>query len=204
MTSLGMRCEPPLAFREQLLHLVVADPVVLGVVQHRDQHIKMREERRQRLLSLQLERIVPAFAPIRKRGIERQPHRFHLVTKRLEEPSQKVLPAPAGQHGNLRLQVEDAIDRLRLVLAAPSERAGKTCDIATLRKDDAAYGRSFTYWSMIPPSPGPDWRTHETDRIDLDIETRRAGLIGGLGIKHPRLAKVQAELPHLLRVLVQQ
>ena len=42
--ALGMRGQPALAVAQQLLHLVVADPVVLVVVQHRDQHIEVREQ----------------------------------------------------------------------------------------------------------------------------------------------------------------
>ena len=42
--ALGMRGEPALAVPEQLLDLVVADLVVLLVVEHGDQHVEVREQ----------------------------------------------------------------------------------------------------------------------------------------------------------------
>ena len=41
---LRVRRQPRLAVAKQLLHFVLADPVVLVVVQHRDQHVQVREQ----------------------------------------------------------------------------------------------------------------------------------------------------------------
>ena len=42
--ALGVRREPALAVAQQLLDLVVADPVVLVVVEHRDEHVEVGEQ----------------------------------------------------------------------------------------------------------------------------------------------------------------
>ena len=42
--ALGMPGEPALAAAQQLLHLVVADPVVLLRVEHRHEHVEVREQ----------------------------------------------------------------------------------------------------------------------------------------------------------------
>ena len=53
--ALGMRRQPALAVAQKFFHLVIADPVVLVVVQHRHEHVKMREKLLQRQSRIQLD-----------------------------------------------------------------------------------------------------------------------------------------------------
>ena len=84
--------------------------------------------------------------------------------------------------------------------AAPSTRA-----IATLRNDDATYGRSFTYASTSPPSSvDVGAPAHEPDRIDVEQQRRGAALVGGFRIEHVRGAEAERERLQPVRVLAQQ
>src|SRR5690606_37054074 len=67
---LGMRGEPAFALGKELLELVVADVVVLGVVEDRNEHIEVRKKPSERRRRAQRDGEVGARPPIRKAFVE--------------------------------------------------------------------------------------------------------------------------------------
>jgi hypothetical protein len=86
-----------LAFGKQFLHLILADPVVLSVVEHWDQDVQVREQVSQRRF-LNRDRKVGTPAPFGEPFIERTPSCLHHVSQRLEDIPQEPLAAAHRQH----------------------------------------------------------------------------------------------------------
>ena len=88
--ALGVRGQPALAVAQQLLDLVVADPVVLVVVEHRDQHVEVRQQLAQRQRRARAStREVRALAPVGNAVVER-------VARRRRPRSRAARTAGAG------------------------------------------------------------------------------------------------------------
>ncbi len=93
---LGVVGEPVTATAEQLVDLVVADPVVLVVVEHRQEHVQVLQDvldpgyRRQAYIK------VRAQSPLDEAAVERSSGGDHLVAERLEQRPEHLLAAPAG------------------------------------------------------------------------------------------------------------
>src|SRR5260370_21686252 len=68
--ALGMRRQPPLATADQLLNLVVADEIMLVVVEYRDEHLKMRQQVAQAAFATKRHREVAAGPPLWTRFVQ--------------------------------------------------------------------------------------------------------------------------------------
>ncbi len=84
---------------QKFFHFVIANPIVLIVVQHRNEHVKMRQKLLQRQSRIQFDMEIRAFSPVGKLLIQRQPPRGDSVAKRLEHFSQKILATTTWQCG---------------------------------------------------------------------------------------------------------
>jgi hypothetical protein len=62
--ALGVVGEPALAEAQQLVDLVVADVVVLAVVEHGDQHVEVREQFASGAVRASVDGVVAAVAPL--------------------------------------------------------------------------------------------------------------------------------------------
>ena len=199
--------EPAAARADQLVHLVGADPVVLGVVQHRQQHVEVVERVGQPhgpgQPHVQVARLAPAPGSSGRAG---SLGRRDLPAERLEHA------AAAGRRRHGTAAPERATPAGSATRPAPgglSQRpvsaVRNTSLIAIASMLDAAYGRSFTYCPSANPSPdGPLTAAHEADRIDLEQQRRRAPLRPRLRVEHVRRAHRLRERLHPARMLVQQ
>ena len=82
--GLGMSPEPVAAPPQQLVHLVGTDPVVLGVIEHREQHVEMLQRGTHGVPAGQSSRCATTVAPSRELGIERYGSALHVVAQRIE------------------------------------------------------------------------------------------------------------------------
>src|SRR5262249_60529325 len=94
--SLGMLAEPGLAAPQELLDLVRPDPVVLRVVEDREEHVQMLEHPTDRGADGERRVEVPARAPLREAFVELDRLRGDAVSERLEQPAQERLAPAAG------------------------------------------------------------------------------------------------------------
>jgi hypothetical protein len=104
--------QPALPRANQLVDLVVGHPVMLGVVQHRQQHVEVVQRIGQPHPPPQGEPHVPGVTPLGKSRIERHGRRVHLPAERLEQPPGEGGAAPAGQGGQADLQGNRAVGQL--------------------------------------------------------------------------------------------
>src|SRR6185503_3897519 len=93
--SRRVRRQPAGPVLEQLLDLLVADVVVLGRVERRDQHVEVAQQVAQPCLGAQLDGKVAARAPLRETLVERLRPGGNGVAQRLEHTAQETLAAEA-------------------------------------------------------------------------------------------------------------
>ena len=91
-SRLRMCCEPVAGATEELVDLVVADPIVLLAVESRNQYGEMSNDVREPRRRGQTDGVVARVAPRRERGVERFPGRLHDVAERLEEAGDEFVP----------------------------------------------------------------------------------------------------------------
>jgi hypothetical protein len=86
---------------------------------------------------LQFNCVVGTLSPFGKTLVKNVPSRRNFISQRVEEISDKRLSSSAGQHRNGRAERELRIGKLRTRLTSAAESRAKTCEIATLRNDEA-------------------------------------------------------------------
>ncbi len=90
-----MRAEPASARPDQLVDFVVADPVVLGIVEDRQQDIQVIEGIGQPDVPAQVNVEIARLTPVRNGRIQRDGGRRDLPAERLEQAAQQVSAAAA-------------------------------------------------------------------------------------------------------------
>jgi len=203
--ALRVRGEPALAVAHQLRDLVVADPVVLVVVQHRDEHVEVREQVAQARRGAQRERIVGALAPVRKKRVERMGRDVDGVAQGLEQPAQQPRAIATG-HGRQRgLERDRRLGQLRAVFAAAAQGRAEHVgdgDAEERRGDVRAVVDVLLQREPAPLLPASF--AHQSDWIDVEEQGGRAALGVRLGVEDVRLPERRLERLQARGVLVQQ
>ena len=196
-----MAVEPALTVAKQLLDLVVADPVVLLIIEDRDEHVQVRQQVAQSARRSQRDGEQPARAERRHALVECVTRRFDLVAERLEQRAEERLAAAAGDGR------EPSFERHRIAASSgfrshrPASAELNQRESTTERSDDATYGRSLTYWSSAPPLP-PRPRTMPTGSTSSStaaVQPRR-----WLRDRRPSRGRTGTRACGRARVLVQQ
>jgi hypothetical protein len=99
-----MRVEPALSMAKELLDLVVSDPVVLLIVEHRDEHVQVRQEFAQASRCPKRDSKQPARAERRHALVKFVAGCLDLVAERLEQRAEESLAAAAGNSGKSGFQ----------------------------------------------------------------------------------------------------
>ena len=149
-------------------------PVVLVVVQHRQQHVEVAEQVRTRHAGGEPDVEVGAVTPVGELRVQRDRRGAAPGSRAARTaPAASASPPRQRQHRQPRRQVQ------RLCRPAPGAASHvprsavpNTLRSATDRNDDAAYGRSLTYAaSGNRPSPAAP---RQRDRVDLAQQRDRA------------------------------
>ena len=151
---LGMAAQPPIAEAQQLVYFIVADPVMLVVVQYRQQHIQVGQQVLEPGFRCEAHAEVWAGAPLRKARIERVSLNLNSVAERLKQALDEVRSVSGWYHCDAGFQRNADSASSGRSLLVPARALPNTDAIATLKWDDATYGRSFTYCSSQPPEVG--------------------------------------------------
>ena len=152
----GVRAEPRAAAAEQLVHLVVADPIVLVVVEDGKKDKEVLQQVLDLLAAAQSDREVAAVAPGREFGVQGDGCGLHFIAEWLEEPAQHGLASPARHDGEADLEWDFALRQVGALLAPSTHRRGEHLAKATDMNDEVANGRSLTYWDREKSFPlGP-------------------------------------------------
>lgn len=198
-----MRLEPPLAARQQLLDLLVADVIVLLRVEHRRQHDEVSEQVCEPARRRKPQRDVGAWPPVGPMRIERDGIAGHSIAEWLEEPLDKGLTTAARRkRGNGGLERDGAVGQRLALAAAPGDRFAERA----AHGDGEERGRSVgpIVDVLREQSLAAALSTHQRHRIDVEHERRRASVVAGLRIEEPRAPERQLHVVEPCRVLVQQ
>jgi hypothetical protein len=202
---LRVRRQPARTPRQELVHLVVTDVVVLLVIQHWDEDVEVRQQVGESHGRPETDVEVAALTPLREPFVEGQAVGLDLVAERAEQPRDHVLAAAAGEHGKRGLQGDGGGGRLGALPAASGH--GATEDVgngdAEQRRGHVrpvvhilGKGAALTRRALLPPD--------QAHGVDVQEQSGRAALIGGLRIEDVDLTEVQAEGLQPRRVLVEQ
>lgn len=202
---LGMRGQPALPAAHEFLHLVVADPVVLVVVEDRNQHVQVRQELAEPPPGAQGHCEIPAGTPVGIQLVKRVLRGLHLVAQGLEQSAKERLASLAGQHRQPCLQRNVACRKLGTFLAGPGHGRGEDAgqgDAQEGRRDVGPIidvlleGAAFSRRTLATP--------HQPNRIDVQHQRRGAAPRRTFGIEDMRFAEGELELLRPIRVLVKQ
>jgi len=122
---LGMAREPVAAVPEELFHLVVANPVMLVVVEHRDEDVQVREQVSKGGGHRQLDGEVGPLAPLGERFVERVPCGDDGITERLKELAEQCLAAAAGQDADPGDEGDARLREFRALSTRAGERGAE-------------------------------------------------------------------------------
>ena len=120
---LWMVVQPPLTIAQQLVHFVVANPVVLVVVQHGQQHVEVRQQIPEPHFRGEFHAEIWAGSPFREPVVQFMRLNRNAITQRLEQTPDEV-GAFAGRYDfNPRLQRDGLVCQGRTILAGAGQRA---------------------------------------------------------------------------------
>jgi hypothetical protein len=193
--------EPALPAGKQLLDLVVADPVVLLRVEHRHEHVEVRQQVAQPALAGEPERVVAARAPLRETLVERVVDRLDDVAERLEQLARDLLAAHDRRDREARLERQRLVGEAGARVAAPAHRRRERA-----REGDAQERRGDVrpVVHVLVDPPEADAAADQPDRVDVEQQRRRATLLRRLRVEDVRGAERQLAALHALRVLMEQ
>ena len=195
--------EPVAAPPQQLVHLVGTDPVVLGVVEHREQHVAVLQRGTHGVPAGQPSRCATAVSPSREPGIERDGSALHVVAQRIEQPSQNRRPAPQRNDRKVDLEIEGLRNQIRAVLA-PAVQCRAIQPAQRDAQDRGRHVRPIAQVGLETSGPALSAVPCRADGIDLDIGRRRAALLSGLRVEDMGAPEPDIDRAHPIRVLVQQ
>ena len=137
LLSLRMVRQPAAPFRQQLLKLILADEVVLGVVEDRDQDVEVGQQVRESREFADRHGEVRALAPLGEPLVQRVPHRLDRIAQRLENGPEEPLAAPHGEDIEPASSESEVATNSGRSLHRPWRAEPKTWEIATLRNEEA-------------------------------------------------------------------
>ncbi len=202
--ALGVIRKPPLARAFELGHLVVADPVVLRVVEHREQHVELPQRLGQPHAARERHRAEARITPLRESGVERDALLRDLPSARPEQPLHHVVVAAHRHHGDLdpqpRRRTPPAPDRSRCVRSSRCGTRRRSPRRACSTRRRAGRSRSgersrVTAEPLVPDQP---------HGVDLEEHRESAALARRLRGEHVHLADGRRERLRAGGMLVQQ
>ena len=188
---------------QQLLDLVVADPVVLLIVENRNEHVQVRQQVAQPARRAQRDREQPARTEDRHALVELVARRLDRVAERLEQRAEECLAAAAGNSREPRFERQLDRRKVGLPLASTAQRG-----VEPARKHDREQRRRDVrpVVDVLILGTALARRGHGPSRPDRRRAARppcrRSSVASGIedrGAAERKLPRV-----HVLRVLVQQ
>jgi len=201
--ALGMRGQPPFALGEEFFHLVAADVIMLAVVEHRNEHVKVRQQLGQGRRLLERDRVVWALAPLGELLVQRMPHSVDHVPQRPEDALEELRPTTAREDGDRGPEGDRGRGQFGPLLAASLEGGAEHLgdSHAHKRRGDV---RAVVDVLVEEPLVRRPFAADHADGIHVQQERRRAPLGRRLRVEDVHLAETDLELLALGRVLVQQ
>ena len=197
-----MAVEPALPVTKQLFDFVVPNPVVLLIVENRNQHVQVRQQVAQPARCSQRNREQSARAERRHALVEFVTGRFDRIAERLEQRAEERLAAAAGHSRETCFERQLGRRELGFLLASAAQGG-----VEPARKHDREQRRGDVrpvVDVLVLSAALAAAATDHSDRVDVEQHGRRAGRLGRLRVEHCRVAERELPRVHMLRMLVQQ
>ena len=185
-----MASQPVAAAREQLVHLVGSDPVVLGAVEDGHEDVEVGEQLAQPSRAREMQR---AEARIRRRFQLDRP------AERLEQAAHEARIAAQGQRRHRRLQGDGGLGQFRALRAASVERRAQRLGDGDGEK---RRGRVGAIVDVLRDGRAPP--AHQGHRVHVERQHEAAQVRARVRIGHHRPAEGKRRLVHPVGVLVQK
>ena len=175
-----MRRQPLSSDADQLVCLVGSHPVVLHVVEDRQQHVEVPKGTLHRVFPGERQRHEVGVSPRRQVRIKLHRYRGHIPAQRLEQPTRQFRIAATRNHRNRDGQREFGSDEFRVRLARSRQRGAKQ-----LRQSNREYGRRrirpivdiLTQRKVVATLAASIPTLHKFDGVDVHNHCHR-GLFG--------------------------
>src|SRR5882724_12909850 len=102
---------------QQLLNLVIAHPVMLFVVEHRNKHIDVREQILQSNVPSKFYCVIRASSPFGKLLVQLMAPGDDLIAQWFKQSAKESFTAATWKNGNLRLQRYPSVRKFRAAFA---------------------------------------------------------------------------------------
>ena len=162
--------QPRAAGAEQLVDLVAGLPVVLGLVEDRQQDVELVERVGQPDRAAQGQVQVARVTPLRELLVQRDRRRLHLPPERLEDPEGEADAAAAGQHRDHDLERDRSVGQLLAAVAAPARAVLNT---SAMRGAEQARGGVRAVVDVLRQAEvraALAARASQPDRVDVEGE----------------------------------
>lgn len=198
-----MSGQPAGALGQQLFQLVVADEIMLLVVEDGHQHIEMRQQFGERLGCPDSDGKIGTLSPFGKLLVERMARRFDVITERLEEAVQEAFAAADRQHVEPSRERQRRDRQFRPVVAPALHRRAKHLgdrDAHERRGHKRPVIDVLAKQRMVARASA----ANHADRIDIEQQAGRASPRRRFRVEDVRFAEAQLEALEPRGVLVQQ
>lgn len=186
----GMRGEPALATPHELVDLGLVDPVVLVVIEDRQEHVQVGEQLREPPFRDETQAHMATVSPIGVRRIERDRRHLDLVAQGLEQPPHERFPTARRHDGQPGLERNRGRCQLLVPLARARHRALEDVDQRD-RQERRRDVRPIVHVLGEREAAHAAAAPNEADRIDVEQHCRRAARLGRLRVEDARLAERQ-------------
>jgi len=197
-----MTIEPALSVPKQLLDLVVPNPVVLLIIENRNQDVQVRQQVAQPACRAERNGEQPARTEGRHALVEFVTDCFDRVAERLEQRSEERFAASAGHSRESCFQRQLRRREFGFPLAPTAQRG-----VEPTRKHDREQRRCDVrpVVDVLALSTAlATTATHHSDRVDIEEDGRRARFLARLRVEDRRLAERELPRVYMLGMLVQQ
>src|SRR6266568_1431227 len=201
--ALRMRFEPALAMLQEFLEFLLANEIVFLIVEHRHEDVEVRQQLTKATFAIQSNREISTRPPFWKCRVEWQFVRLHDIAERLEETTEERLAAATRQDGNPGLQRDRGVCQFRSFLGSSGHGGTEHLsngDGQERRCDVRPVVDVLREWSCVLARTA----AHETDRVDVKKQRRRASVGRRFWIKDDRASKALIERLNSGRILVKQ
>jgi hypothetical protein len=199
-----MRLQPSLSVKEQFLDFILADPVMFGAVEYRDQDIEMGQQFTEARLCLQADGMAAARAPFGKFRVQRIAVNPHGIAERFKEFAYCLFAAAAGQHADCRRQGEFRGGAFGTHGATSAQGGAVDLGNGRAEKGRGHIGAVVDIVKKPAVSLLADTAARQIKRIEIQQQGRGADLVIRLGIKYVGFAVVQLHRLRTRGVFVQQ
>ncbi len=199
-----MGAKPSFTTLQQLLDLVVGYPVVLLIVEDRNQHIEVGEQILQPNSTCDGQCDIGRRSPFRELVVKLRALHFYGVAQRLEETPDQIFTATGRDDRQMGSQRNRRLRKFRSIFAPPAHCRAEYPAHRDAQERVRSIRTVIHVLLQLSAFTGRPTTAHERYRVDLDQQSRGAEVDRSIGIEHIGLPKRKLFRLEACWILVQQ